>query len=114
MLLVGAYSCRGLIIIPDRLRPREEIHLDLADKAAAELDVAGSRTAIFHRLAWSLDLGDQCCSYRLGCPFRKNARLGRAGICAVAHCVDFRVRSTSNSRTFSNVSPFRKGGQLAR
>jgi hypothetical protein len=37
-------------MVADRLRRREEIHLDLAD-TAAELDVEGSGTAIFDRLA---------------------------------------------------------------
>jgi hypothetical protein len=51
MIFVRTQSGRRLIIVPGRLRPREEIHLDLADTAAAELNIASAETVIFYRLA---------------------------------------------------------------
>src|SRR5690349_10004580 len=66
------------------MRTGEEIDLDLADAAAAKLDVAGAEAIILSGLA-ALGLGDDRGCDRLGGALGEDAGLGRAGVGAIAY-----------------------------
>ena len=50
MLLLGDEGHRGLLVGPGRLRAGEEVDVDPADPAGAELDVAGAMPVVAVRL----------------------------------------------------------------
>src|SRR5690349_16584891 len=67
------------MIRPRRLGTGEEVDLDLADAAAAELEVAGSGAWVAPRFTYAPNPSDQGLGHCSRCGFGKEARLGNTG-----------------------------------
>ena len=76
VLLLGDEGGGGLVEGPGRLRSREEVDVDAADAAAAELDVAGTEAVICRRLLAAADVGDQLSRDDACSPSAKTPALG--------------------------------------